>query len=335
MADGNGDLPKPPGPPKDLVRRVVLQLALDPSDPQSSGDAFLNGQSARWKDLQDRAPGIFFQSYFSNLRQSDDPNLHAFHAIVCPAGLDPEPISQEVAKWPGVLLTYVEPLPHVPPVVKPSDDPRSGNQGYLTAAPEGIDALWAWSLTDGTDIDFVDVEQGWILNHEDLIGAGITIISGLSREFCGHGAAVLGVVGAVDNSIGGIGIAPNARIRVVSQWRTNTSFSTGDAIQQAAEWMRGREGGVLLIGAQTDWRGHQLPVEVEPAVFAAIRAACNAGIVVVEAAGNGGFDLNSFIGDDDASFPLNRNRESFQDSGAIMVAAGSYKHPHSRLPFSN
>lgn len=86
----------------------------------------------------------FFQSYFSNLRQSDDPNLHAFHAIVCPAGLDPEPISQEVAKWPGVLLTYVEPLPHVPPVVKPSDDPRSGNQGYLTAAPEGIDALWAW-----------------------------------------------------------------------------------------------------------------------------------------------------------------------------------------------
>ena len=48
-------------------------------------------------------------------------------------------------------------------------------------APNGSTPL-RWSLdiagVDGAGIGFVDMEQGWNLNHEDMAAANITIISG-------------------------------------------------------------------------------------------------------------------------------------------------------------
>ena len=35
----------------------------------------------------------------------------------------------------------------MPPPVNPADDPRSANQGYLDAAPSGIDAMRAIKLS--------------------------------------------------------------------------------------------------------------------------------------------------------------------------------------------
>lgn len=141
----------------------------------------------------------------------------------------------------------------VPPPVNAADDPRSGNQGYLGAAPAGIDAMWAWSLIDGHGIRFVDLESGWTLNHEDLAAANISLISGLNQDFQGHGTAVLGEVAAIDNQRGGVGIAPGATVRVVSQWRTATDYSTAAAILSAGQAMS--RGDVLLLEAQTNFNG--------------------------------------------------------------------------------
>ncbi len=62
--------------------------------------------------------------------------------------------------------------PGPPPAVNPNDDPRSTNQGYLNAAPQGINARYAWGFAggDGAGVNIVDVEQGWNLGHEDLVG---------------------------------------------------------------------------------------------------------------------------------------------------------------------
>lgn len=133
-----------------------------------------------------------------------------------------------------VETAYVEGGP-TPPPVNAGDDPRSGNQGYLDAAPDGIYARWVWGATDGAGIGFVDLEQGWTLNHEDLAAAGITIISGVSQAYHGHGTAMLGEVVAVDNTKGGVGIAPGPSARVVSQYRTSTSYSTAAAIVAAVD----------------------------------------------------------------------------------------------------
>jgi subtilisin family serine protease len=232
-----------------------------------------------------------------------------------------------------VETAYVEGGP-VPPPVNPSDDPRNANQGYQDAAPTGIDARWAWGRVDGGGIGFVDLEQGWTLNHEDLAAANITIVSGVSRAYHGHGTAVLGEVVAVDNTLGGIGIAPGASPRVVSQWRTAATYNTAEAILSAVGAMS--YGDVLLLEAQTSYSTASgfVPVEVEQAVFDAIQFATSQGIIVVEAGANGSVDLDAFQ-DVSGKKILNRNSADFRDSGAIMVGAASSTVPHQRLSFSN
>ena len=95
----------------------------------------------------------------------------------------------------------------------------------------------------------------------------------MNQDFQGHGTAVLGEVVAVDNTMGGVGIAPRANARVVSQWRTSNNYNTADAILNAADHMSA--GDVLLLEAQTSHPNATgfVPVEVEQAVFDAISAA--------------------------------------------------------------
>jgi hypothetical protein len=96
-------------------------------------------------------------------------------------------------------------------------------------------------------------------------------------------------------------------------------------------------GDILLLEAQSSYPGYgknYLPVEVYQAPFDAIVAATAAGIIVVEAAGNGGNDLDAFT-DSAGKQILNRQSADFRDSGAIMVGAASSAVPHTRMDFSN
>ena len=233
----------------------------------------------------------------------------------------------------------VHPVRLAPPpaTIDPSDDPRSTNQGYLDAAPTGIDARYAWDFTggDGAGIGFVDLERGWNLEHEDLIAGGITLISGSNRDFFSHGTSVLGEVLMTDNSVGGVGIAPGGIGRVVSQWQPN-GYNTAAAIIEAASTMEA--GDVLLLEAQTfDPTGSTtsyLPVEVEDATYEAIRLATGLGITVVEAGANGGYDLDTYVNGAGDRI-LDRSSAGFRDSGAILVGAASSGVTHERLSFSN
>ena len=159
------------------------------------------------------------------------------------------------------------------------------------------------------------------------------MISGVNQAYFGHGTAVLGEVVAVDNTLGGVGIAPRAGARVVSQYRTATDYDTAEAIISAVRAMD--FGDVLLLEAQTthpSMAGY-LPVEVYTDAHDAIRLATALGVVVVEAGGNGGNDLDTLtIG---GAQILNRTAAGFRESGAVMVGAASAGAPHSRLGFSN
>ncbi len=336
-------------------RRVVVKLRDSVDVPETETVADLGPMLAEkglvpWDELAAAYPGIQIVRRFDELQRAEmdelvtravamdptyrPPNFHSYLVIDCPPEVDHDEVLKRIGRWQLVDEAFVDPGPTPPPVVA-VDDPRSTNQGYLDPAPDGIDAEYAWTRPggDGLGVGFVDLEQGWTLNHEDLSAAGITMISGVNQAYFGHGTAVLGEVVAVDNTRGCVGIAPRAGARVVSQYRTATDYDTAEAIISAVRSMA--FGDVLLLEAQTTHAAMAgyLPVEVYTDAYDAIRLATALGVVVVEAGGNGGNDLDTLA--IAGAQILNRTAPGFRDSGAVMVGAASAAAPHARLGFSN
>jgi subtilisin family serine protease len=230
---------------------------------------------------------------------------------------DSETLLKRLTQAAGVEFTDHEPVRN-DPAVNPANDPFSALQLYVNPAPAGIDARWAWSQPGGAgqSVAFVDLEQGWVSAHEDLPARfalpGVRTDVNPGHE--PHGTAVLGIVAGADNAKGIIGIAPKARqISVASHFRTSdgTEGLVADAIISVVASGHVVEGDVLLLEVLAG----NLPIEVDEPVFMAIQIAIGLGLVVVEAAGNFGVDLDTYPA-------LNRQAPAtFQDSGAIVVGA--------------
>ncbi|EOO05528.1 S8 family serine peptidase [Bacillus cereus] len=273
-------------------------------------------------------------------------NLLNYYIVQAPNNIEIELLLKKFETSPLVEEAYIQEKQILTPPeiqlqdlsVNPYDDPRFKNQGYLEAAPKGINASHAWSIKggDGKGTTFVDMEYGWLLNHEDLVNKNIKLMSGQNiSQHRAHGTSVLGIVSSEDNQIGNIGIAPKANVKVISQIRDNGIYNTADAILSAVHNLQ--SGDVLLLEAQASYDGYgdkYLPVEVHPDIFDAIRVGADKGIIIIEAGANGSNDLDNFK-DRNGKKILNRNSPDFKDSGAIMVGAGSSTVPHKRLWFSN
>jgi hypothetical protein len=144
----------------------------------------------------------------------------------------------------------------------------------------------------------------------------------------------LGEVCAVDNAIGCVGIVPNIATAAAA---STTGSSVGNAIVASVAHLTNviKGTGVILIEQQwINWNGYpNMIVEVASDVFDAIRLATQLGHLVVEAAGNGGHNLDNYQAGSD--FVLRRGDPEFRDSGALVVGAASSSLPHARLSFSN
>ena len=144
------------------------------------------------------------------------PNFDTFLQIECPPGFNTEALVAALQQWAGVVETaYTAGVPSDP--VVGTTNPFFNRQGYLAAAPNGIGVQAAWTKgVDGSPSSFVDLEQGWLLTHEDL-PQNIRLLAGTNRNTSFfHGCAVLGIVLAIDNAVGVAGIAPNTTAAVIS-----------------------------------------------------------------------------------------------------------------------
>lgn len=252
------------------------------------------------------------------------------------------------------------PCPLEVPLTTPDFTER---QGYLGAAPGGVEARYAWELPGGrgANVRIVDIEGAWHFSHEDLRQNQGGVVGGATlpdRHWRNHGTAVLGAFSGDGNSVGITGICPDANIRAVSIF--GDGMGSAAAIRKAASMLS--PGDIILIELHRAGpsqvpppvgQSGYIPVEWWADDFAAIREATGNGILVVEAAGNGGENLDAAIYDSPLpgfpptwSNPFKRGRDpSAPDSGAILVGAGApppgthgrnvHGPDRSRLEFSN
>jgi hypothetical protein len=214
---------------------------------------------------------------------------------------------------PRVQTAYLAPMPVPPPLdISPETPEFRADQLWLDSLPGvGLNAAADWPGGDGSGVTVADVEYGWEEDHEDLEaaeGAGAWGSFGGLYEF--HGSGVLGMLVGGDNGYGITGGVPAAAPRVFSPFSASDEYNVAASIAAAASELG--PGDVLLIEQQGYVNDTYCPVSVEPAVFDAVQAAVEAGIVVVEPAGNGGSDLDDPLWE--GAFDA--------DSGAIIVGAG-------------
>lgn len=247
------------------------------------------------------------------------PSLASYWRIDARKIEDVLTLLERLTKAAGVERAYRE-LRYLDPAVNPANDPFSNLQHHLDAAPIGIDARWAWTQRNGAgeSVAFVDLEQGWYLRHEDF--PSIFALPGVRQDSNPgherHGTAVVGIVAGADNDKGIVGVAPHAaQVSVASHFRASdaTEGLVAETITSVLDSGHITEGDVLLLEVLV---GDNLPAELDEPIFIAIANAIALGVIVVEAAGNGDVDLDTHPELD------TKSRDTFKDSGAIIVGAG-------------
>ncbi len=259
---------------------------------------------------------------------------------------------------PAVEIAYAEPLAAPPTIgdlaANPVDPWACGPddvtvpapdfealQGYLAPTPIGVDAFAAWTYPggDGEGIRVIDVEGGYRehSDHRELF----QLVGHTTTQYWQHGQSVIGIIASLHDGFGTSGIAHGAHVGFRSIYNANFFDDFAEANASSANvssnlyWAAKHSmEGVVLVELHRAGVEDQdclcaggsgcsvLPVEYWPADFDVISSASGNGVVVVEAAGNGGYDLdNPVLG---GAFD-----RDLQDSGAVL-STGS--EPLTRAP---
>jgi len=288
----------------------------------------------RISDLDENHLDYLHRNAEKNLREPVY-NLNNAYRLQVPGLKDVWALAARIQSDPSVLRADPVPLP----MPLPTPPPYQSYQGYLQSAsstPTGIDAAYAWTQPGGAGfgVTVCDLEYDWNYSHNDITKAAGSQINtncmttGLPANSDHHGTAVLGELVSDNNGWGTTGICYDASLFTCCTI-TGTypgTWNPANAITLAISYMSA--GDVILLEQQWDYsypssNGWFVPIEcwmtsysnplTTNTVHTAIQTAVANGIHVVEAAGNGNWDL-----DDNNSI----NMDNFTDSGAIIVGAG-------------
>jgi len=204
-----------------------------------------------------------------------------------------------------------------------------GLQSYHGPDP-GLNMAFAWSLgAQGQGVQIADCEYGYIQGSEDLCAIadepGQTIHPNtIANGWDNHGTAVFGEMIGLSNGYGITGLVPAASGLFFPELSVEEGNRRLAAITNAIATVDA--GDIVVLEMQTTGAGGNYgPAELDPAVWNVTKVGTDAGVVVVAAAGNGNQNLDS------APYAPYM---ALDDSGAIIVGAGTASTQHNKLSFS-
>jgi Subtilase family len=321
----------------DVQMMEGLALPYVPGAEAALADAALDPMfNAAWQGLLAAFPGLSLQPLFDELPVEQLADLVDAVRL---AGAEPPnpflwftlPCDDSVA---DALVPAVQALPMVlyagrrrPLVLATSygTNPDTGTTLQIQPSPNGVDAIYAWDVTGGAgeDARVVDIENGWLLEHEELVSARLRKLSVFGSTDVDHGTGVAGIVVGSDNGLGTIGVVPDAVLDLVTNERGGGVVNLAAAIVLATANLQ--SGDILLLEAAHPFfpnsNAPDILVEFEPPVQIAIGLAVSRGITVIEPAGNGSINLDAF------PFLAHTRPDSPTFSGAIVVGAGELTPP--------
>ncbi|MFN8184727.1 MAG: S8 family serine peptidase [Candidatus Nanopelagicales bacterium] len=166
--------------------------------------------------------------------------------------------------------------------VSATQDPNVSDQWGVTA----LQAPTTWPVTAGSGVTVAVVDTGVDATHEDLAGQvlpGVDLMgrhtSAESSDLNGHGTHVAAIIAAADNGVGGLGVAPQAKILPI---RVLDADGAGYAADVAEGIVWAVDHGARVVNLSL---GGPVPSQAQEA---AVQYARDHGVVVVAAAGNSG-----------------------------------------------
>jgi subtilisin family serine protease len=149
---------------------------------------------------------------------------------------------------------------------------------------ERVGATSSWGISTGDPVKVGVIDTGIDLKHPDLqanIKGGYNAIYPWKspNDDNGHGTHVAGIIAALNNSIGVVGVGPNINLYAIKVLNASGSGYLSDVIE-GLDWAR--TNGMQVVNMSL---GTSQDVE---SFHNAILNAYNAGVVIVAAAGNSG-----------------------------------------------
>jgi len=98
-------------------------------------------------------------------------DLNLYYEVRVQDEVDQRTMLEQLSPLDSVETAYAPPIPtNASADVAPVTGNLSASQGYVEAAPQGIDARYARTVEGGAGlgVKIIDVEGGWNLTHEDL-----------------------------------------------------------------------------------------------------------------------------------------------------------------------
>ena len=184
------------------------------------------------------------------------------------------------------------------PAIPPGQDKKDPPEPPVQALPWGvdrIDAEYAWATSRGAGIAVAVLDTGIDQDHPDLaanIAGGVNFVSkppwkpvdpSKWDDDNGHGTHVAGIIAAVNNDVGVVGVAPEADLYALKVLdKTGSGYIS--QIIAGLEWCadNGIDIANMSLGTDADIQSFQ----------DACDAAEAAGVILVAAAGNDGADVD-------------------------------------------